>query len=482
MKMGRWALLPADTETWMMEETSRAFEVVFGLPKGILNICTLEDGFVQNYVPNSYAEALMRQVEVKTATDPKWLERALRTFYSAREEARAQLRTCDSLESLSVEELMKLYRHNRSWVHRISAYDQFGWITESYWEPKLHAALKRAGLEEGAADFHATLFALTKPEVPSTTVLERLAVLQKAQSVLKDSSSLEDASRELAQTFGWMPVFTFGTPWTQEHYVKLLEGEMRRDEEARKKMIVKLEGYTEQRNREWKEILQRLNWADADAQVFLDFGLMLDARNEAEFFVSEAGYNLLPLYLEIARRLELDVTELRKLYEEEIVAALEGRLEPKACLVAKQGIIAYGYDAEMKTRVDLTGSDARELFEAVEKNAAQASSSVQSKKGICASSGKARGRARLLNSPKDNDRVEEGDILITVATTVDYLPSMQRAAAIVTEVGGLTCHAAVVCRELEIPCIVSYKNAMTLFQDGEWLDLNADMATITRTR
>ena len=72
--------------------------------------------------------------------------------------------------------------------------------------------------------------------------------------------------------------------------------------------------------------------------------------------------------------------------------------------------------------------------------------------GLCASPGKAQGKAKIIHYPKENNKVEKGDILIVNSTTVDYLPAMKRAAAFVTEVGGLTCHAAVVAREFGVPC------------------------------
>jgi pyruvate,water dikinase len=52
------------------------------------------------------------------------------------------------------------------------------------------------------------------------------------------------------------------------------------------------------------------------------------------------------------------------------------------------------------------------------------------------------------------DRIEEGDVLVTVMTNPDMVPAMRKASAVVTDEGGRTCHAAIVSRELGIPCIV----------------------------
>ena len=62
--------------------------------------------------------------------------------------------------------------------------------------------------------------------------------------------------------------------------------------------------------------------------------------------------------------------------------------------------------------------------------------------------------------------VKKGDIMVTAMTSPDMVPAMTRAAAIVTDEGGMTCHAAIVARELGIPCIVGTSNATQKLQKG----------------
>ncbi|MDP1644010.1 MAG: phosphoenolpyruvate synthase [Thiobacillus sp.] len=77
------------------------------------------------------------------------------------------------------------------------------------------------------------------------------------------------------------------------------------------------------------------------------------------------------------------------------------------------------------------------------------------------------GEVRLIASPAEMDRVQPGDILVTDMTDPDWEPVMKRAAAIVTNRGGRTCHAAIVARELGIPAVVGTGEATTVLQDGE---------------
>jgi pyruvate,water dikinase len=74
--------------------------------------------------------------------------------------------------------------------------------------------------------------------------------------------------------------------------------------------------------------------------------------------------------------------------------------------------------------------------------------------GLGAASGLAAGRVRVLRNPKEADAFTTGEVLVAPMTTPDWLPVLRRAAAIVTDAGGRTCHAAIVSRELGVPCIV----------------------------
>jgi pyruvate, water dikinase len=86
-------------------------------------------------------------------------------------------------------------------------------------------------------------------------------------------------------------------------------------------------------------------------------------------------------------------------------------------------------------------------------------------KGAAASIGMASGNVVVIHSPKEIDKIKEGDVLVTEMTTPDFVPAMKRATAIVTDKGGRTCHAAIVSRELGIPCVVGTETATTTLKD-----------------
>jgi pyruvate, water dikinase len=87
--------------------------------------------------------------------------------------------------------------------------------------------------------------------------------------------------------------------------------------------------------------------------------------------------------------------------------------------------------------------------------------------GAPASPGVAWGPVKIVPTPEDIDKVMEGDVLVAEMTTPDFVPAMKRAAAIVTDRGGRTAHAAIVSRELGIPCVVGCEKATTTLKDGQ---------------
>ncbi len=87
--------------------------------------------------------------------------------------------------------------------------------------------------------------------------------------------------------------------------------------------------------------------------------------------------------------------------------------------------------------------------------------------GASASPGIASGPAKIVPEASQIDKIVNGDILVAEMTTPDFVPAMKRAAAIVTDRGGRTAHAAIVSRELGIPCVVGAKKATAILKDGQ---------------
>jgi len=99
-------------------------------------------------------------------------------------------------------------------------------------------------------------------------------------------------------------------------------------------------------------------------------------------------------------------------------------------------------------------------------------------KGQIASPGKAQGRARILRRKSQVGDLEDGEILVSPMTTPDFVPAMKRASAIVTDEGGITCHAAIVSRELKKPCVIGTRVATQVIKDGDLVEVDAVLGTV----
>lgn len=98
--------------------------------------------------------------------------------------------------------------------------------------------------------------------------------------------------------------------------------------------------------------------------------------------------------------------------------------------------------------------------------------------GDAASPGLASGPTKILLDPSQIDLVKDGDVLIAEMTTPDFVPAMKRAAAIVTDRGGRTSHAAIVSRELGVPCVVGAGEATTILHNGQMVTVDGSYGKV----
>lgn len=104
---------------------------------------------------------------------------------------------------------------------------------------------------------------------------------------------------------------------------------------------------------------------------------------------------------------------------------------------------------------------------------------VSELKGNIAFKGKVTGLVKIIQLISDAVKIEKGNVLVTSMTDPRYLPIMQKAAAFVTDEGGITCHAAIVARELKKPCIIGTKIATKVLKDGDLVEVDAEKGVVT---
>ncbi|PIY97194.1 MAG: hypothetical protein COY66_00870 [Candidatus Kerfeldbacteria bacterium CG_4_10_14_0_8_um_filter_42_10] len=93
--------------------------------------------------------------------------------------------------------------------------------------------------------------------------------------------------------------------------------------------------------------------------------------------------------------------------------------------------------------------------------------------GMVAFPGKIKGRVKIIYHKDDFKKFSKGEILITPMTHPEFLPIMRQASAVITDEGGITCHAAIVAREMKKPCIIGTKTATKVLKNGDFIEVDA---------
>ncbi len=99
-------------------------------------------------------------------------------------------------------------------------------------------------------------------------------------------------------------------------------------------------------------------------------------------------------------------------------------------------------------------------------------------KGNSASLGEVKGRIKIIITENDFKKMKKGDVLVTQMTRPEFVPILKLASAIITDEGGITCHAAIISRELNIPCIIGTQVATKILKDGMKVEVNANKGIV----
>lgn len=177
-----------------------------------------------------------------------------------------------------------------------------------------------------------------------------------------------------------------------------------------------------------------------------------------------AHFYVYPLFKKISRRFEINVDELIYLTGEEIIGFLEGTINVDIKEI-KNRMKAVAVIKEHNEITLLSGDKV--------KGVTQKATKATMVRGTVASKGRARGRARLLYEIEDMPKIQKGDIIISPMTRPHFVPALRKASGIVTDFGGILCHAALISREFGIPCVVGTKNATKVFKDNDLIELNS---------
>lgn len=180
-----------------------------------------------------------------------------------------------------------------------------------------------------------------------------------------------------------------------------------------------------------------------------------------------------PLFDEIAKRFNISVYELKFLTPNEIIKLLkEERLDINQLVKDRQKCFFIHIDGKFMLHEDATlklhYDDVKGITEI---------------KGQGTFSAKYKGKVRIIKSNNDLKKLKKGEIIVTQMTTTDLITeNLKKAGAIITDEGGITCHAAIVSREFKIPALIGTRIATKVLKNGDFVEVDATKGIIKKIK
>lgn len=187
--------------------------------------------------------------------------------------------------------------------------------------------------------------------------------------------------------------------------------------------------------------------------------------------VDKVLFSIIPFLKNKSLNIGLDKLDIFYLSPQEILqySNLKDEIE-----LRKKSYGAIGNDKGIKI---LTGKLLQDKFKIYTE---EEISNIQEIKGMIAYKGIVQGKAKIILDKKELLHVQDGDILISNETTPEFIVAIKKASAIVTNLGGITSHAAIVAREMNKPCITGTKIATKIFKDGDMVEVDANTGIVRK--
>jgi len=217
-----------------------------------------------------------------------------------------------------------------------------------------------------------------------------------------------------------------------------------------------------------QQIKKELHLNAHEKRVIEQYRTWLLLRTFVKDNINYAGYKLLPILYQIAKRVGIpgkqislltlnEIDHIKKYSQKQLLKIIRDRKDGFSA-----GIIGLQFSFSESSRSKQKATTNKIL------------------KGMVAYRGKISGTVKVIMYPREQTKLKRGEILVSSMTTPDLLPAMERAAAFITDEGGITSHAAIIAREMKKPCIIGTKLATKYFKDGDKVFVDAEKGEIKK--
>ena len=340
-------------------------------------------------------------------------------------------------------------------------------LTDELQDKAVLPALKRLGREK---ELNQLMGLFSQSPKESFYIGEEAELLRLAAK--KDSGEFEAAFESHFRKWNRIAFGFAHKLLTREQFLERIN--QVEDPERQLKEISERRIRTEKEIREWVELL---GFGKKEKAQLKFIRALLYQKTREDYLLSLLEFVFMNFFKEIAKRKKISLDQVQRLTIDETIAVLEGKpLDVDELNKRRKAALIIQLEGE---QIVLSGAEAESLHKKIIKDVApkKFSGVLDGQTGY---PGLVKGKARLIHHITHLEQLEQGEILVTAATNPAFVIAMKKAAAIVADEGGITCHAAIISRELKKPCVVGTKYAVQFLRTGDLLEVDAENGKVKK--
>lgn len=501
--------LPIKEGKWWVQETVARLQLCYPWMRGFAKTGRYYNpayGYSLSFFKDDYIWSIMEEdrdfliaaaIHDKFHVNPGTLEEKIKVWHSFKTKIEADFDTIHGLDmgELDRRELFGLYQslfsHNEEVYTPALLCEAFVPYAERYVIPEISRLTQKHGIGKGEK----VAGVLTVPLVASNLTQERIKLLQLILRVFGDQETLSLLSSDQAlvkiqefkpelydalvahqKKYFWIKNnYKDVEPITCQEFYGYICEEVKRGRAAVEDELARLEKNPASLAKEKAELMSRLQPDERLMSAIKLFEILGEWQDERKVVMQKAVYYLTLLLRAVSARVNIPFELIAYATPEEIGEMLDGKEGISRDKLEQRQKFCAVLVTESGEEI-LLGAEAQGLWDKIFKKGQVKEKCVY---GVVACTGRVRGKVRIVKDPA-KDKFDEGEILVTSMTRPEFVPYMKKALGIVTDEGGLTCHAAIVSRELGIPCIVGTKVATKVLKDGDLVEVNASHGSVTK--
>ncbi len=327
------------------------------------------------------------------------------------------------------------------------------------------------------ADTERTIIRLTSPNEQSMAILEEIEFLNLANDFLQHGPS-EARLEEHCKKWSWLPTdWGSGMPWdvlALQQRISQIQDPLSTLDRIHKNHFDQLKE---------KMRMQSTYQIQGDiAKIFQWIETEAETRLLRRFAISKLLFNSRRLFFELSRRMNLEEDMAYNLTSKEVGCFLIDNAKPDADILRKRsGYFVLRFDDNGEAW--FYDDHGRETMSMVLTNKKQNIINEETIKGtVTFQAATIQAPARIVKSAQDHMKIMEGDIVVAKDTTPDIIAVIKKIKGLITDEGGITCHASILSREFGIPCITGTKYATGALIDGEMVELDTTQGIVKKLR